>query len=43
MRLEIHLEAVIERVCRCSWRQGSCDLQGHDHASLEMRLEDVIV
>jgi len=44
--LEIHLEAVIERVWICTWRMGSSEhrdaVGGRDRASLEMHLEDVI-
>jgi len=44
--LEIHLEAVIERVCRCTWRPWSsqfCDaLPCCDRASLERHLQAII-
>jgi len=44
---EMHLEAVIERVWRCTWRLRSSELRdvlgGRDRASLEMHLEAVIV
>ena len=44
-RLEMHLEAVIERVWRCTWKTTLCQLRdalgGHDRASLEMDLEAV--
>ena len=47
MNSEIHLEAVIERVQRCTWRPGSSELRdtlrGRYRASLEMQLENVIV
>jgi len=37
---ELHLEAVIERVWRCTWRPRSSELSaahgGRDRASLEM-------
>jgi len=41
--LEMHLEAGIERVWRCTWRPGSSELRdalgGRDRASVEMHLE----
>jgi len=44
---EMHLEAVIERVWRCTWRLRSSELRdalgGRDRASLEMHLEAMIV
>ena len=40
--LEMHLEAVIKRVCRCTWRPWSCELGGCNRASLEIHLEAVI-
>jgi len=44
--LEIHLEAVIERVRRCTWKPRSSEfgdaLGGLDRASLEMHLEAVM-
>jgi len=44
---EMHLEAVIERVSRCTWRLRSSELRdalgGRDRASLEMHLEAMIV
>jgi len=43
---EMHLEAVIERVWRCTWRLRSSELRdalgGRDRASLEMHLETEI-
>jgi len=43
VNLEMHLEAVIERVRRCTWRPGSSEprdaLRGRDQASLKMHLE----
>jgi len=40
---EIHWEAVIERVWRCTWRPRSSELRaalgGRDRGSLEMHLE----
>jgi len=44
--LTIHLEAVIERVWKCTWRLRSTELRdalgGGDRASLEMHLETEI-
>jgi len=44
---EMHLEAVIERVWRCTWRLRSSELRdalaGRDRVSLEMHLEAMIV
>jgi len=44
---EMHLEAVIARVWRCTWRLGSIELRdalgGLARASLEMRLEAMMV
>jgi len=44
--LEMHSEAVIERVWRCTWRPRSSELRdalgGRDRASLDMHLEAVI-
>jgi len=41
---EMHWEAAIERVWRCTWRPRLSELTdalgGHDHASLDMHLED---
>jgi len=39
---EMHLEAVIEWVWSCTWRPWSCELAGHNRASLEIHLEGVI-
>jgi len=43
---EMHLEAVIERVWRCTWTLRSSELRdalgGRHRASLEMHLEAVI-
>jgi len=43
---EIHSEAVIERVWRCTWRPRLRELRdalgGHDRASLEMHFEAII-
>jgi len=41
---EIHLEAEVERVRRCTWRPRSSELRlvGHDRASLEMHSEAMI-
>jgi len=39
---EMHLEAVIEWVWRCTWRPWSCELAGRNRASLEIHLEAVI-
>jgi len=43
---EMHLEAVIERVWRCTWRLRSSELRdalgGRDQTSLEIHLEGVI-
>ena len=43
---EIHSEAIIQRVWRCTWRPRFTDLRdalwGHDRASLEMQLESEI-
>ena len=39
---EIHYEAVIEQVCRCTWMPWSCELGGPNRASLEIHLEAVI-
>jgi hypothetical protein len=41
--LEIDLEAMIKRVCRCTWRALLCELQGYNRATLEIPLEAVIV
>jgi len=38
----MHLEAVIERDWRCTWRPCSCELAGRNRASLEIHLEAVI-
>jgi len=42
----MHLEAVIERVRRCTWRPWSSEfgeaLAGHDRVNSEMHLEAVI-
>jgi len=44
---EMHLEALIERVWRCTWRLRSSELRdalgGWDRASFEMHLEAIIV
>jgi len=44
--LTIYLQAVIERVERCTWRPGSTELRdtlpGRDRGSVEMHLEDKI-
>jgi len=40
--MKMYLEAVMERVCRCTWRPWSCGLGGHNCASLEIHLEAVI-
>jgi len=40
--LDLPIEAVIERVCRCTWRPWSCKLGGRNQASLEIHLEAVI-
>ena len=37
-----NLEAVLKRVWRCTWQPWSCELAGHDQASLTMHLEAVI-
>jgi len=42
VNLEMHSEAVIERVWRCTWRPWSCELGGRNRASLEIHLEAVI-
>ena len=42
MRLEMHLEAVIERDWRYTWRPCSCELVGRNRASLEIHLEAMI-
>jgi len=43
---EMHLEAVIERVWRCTWRPRLSELRdslgGRDRVSLEMQFEVVI-
>jgi len=41
-RVEIHMEAVIEWVWRCTWRPWSCELGGRDRASVEIHLQAVI-
>jgi len=38
----MNLEAVIGWVWRCTWRPWSCELGGHNRASLEIHLEAVI-
>jgi len=38
---EMHLEAVIERVWRCTWRPCLCKLGGRNWASSEIHLEAV--
>jgi len=47
VKSEIHLEAVIERVWRCTWRLRSSELRdalgGRDTASLGMHLEALIM
>jgi len=44
--LEMHSEAVIERVWRCTWRPRSSELRDalgdRDRASLDMHLEAMI-
>jgi len=40
--LEMHLEAVIVQVWRCTLRLQSCEHGGCDDGSLEMHLEAVI-
>ena len=46
MNSEMHCEAVIERVSKCTWRLRWSELRdalrGHDRASLDMHLEAVI-
>ena len=46
MNLEMHLEAVIERVWRCTWRPGSSEprdaLGGQDGVNSEIHSEAVI-
>jgi len=39
---EMHWEAVIERVWRCTWRPWSCKPAGCDRVSLEIHMEAVI-
>jgi len=43
--LEMHLEALTERVWRCTWRPRSSELRdalgGHDRANLEAGFEQV--
>jgi len=43
VNLEMHFEAVMERVWGCNWRPRSSELRaalgGHDRAGLEMHLE----
>jgi len=39
---EMHLEAGIEQVWRCTWRPWSCELAGCNGGSLEIHLEAVI-
>jgi len=47
VKSEMHLEAVIERVWRCTWRLRSSELRdalgGGDRVSLEMHFEAMIV
>jgi len=38
---ELHSEAVIEQVWTCTWRPWSCELRGHNRATLEIHLEAV--
>jgi len=38
----MHLEAVIERVWRCTWGPCSCDLGGRNRTSSETHLQAVI-
>jgi len=40
--LKMYLEAVNERVWRCTWRPWPCELAGHNRASLEIHFEAVI-
>jgi hypothetical protein len=44
--LEMHLEAVIKQVCRCTWKQSSSEyvdaIRSCDRATLEKHLEAVI-
>ena len=46
MNSEMHLEAVIERVWRCTWRPGLSELRdafgGRDRVNSEVHLEAVI-
>jgi len=42
MNSEMHMVARIERVWRCTWRTWSCELEGHNRASLKIHLEAVI-
>jgi hypothetical protein len=36
---EMHLEAVIEEVWRCTWRRWSCEFGGRGRVSLELHFE----
>jgi len=41
--LKMYLEAVIERVWKCTWRLWSCELAGRNRVSSEIHLAAVIV
>jgi hypothetical protein len=40
--VEMHFDAVLVRVWKCTWRLSSCELGGRNRASLEIHLEAVI-
>jgi len=39
---EMHMEAVIERVWRCTWRPSSSEFGGSSHLGVKIHLEAVI-
>jgi hypothetical protein len=47
MNTQMHWQAMIERVWRCTWKPRSCELRdalgGHDRSRLEEYLEEVDV
>jgi hypothetical protein len=40
--LEMHLDAVIVRAWRCTWRSWLCELGGRDRARVEIHLEAMV-
>jgi hypothetical protein len=42
VRLDMHSNAVIKPVWRSTWRPYSCELEGHNHASVDIYLQAVM-